>query len=87
MLKSETQTIRFTLPMHGIDRACERAYQDAVYKFGIDDCGHCKDSENFPRSSSSLHVQFVTVVESRGMGGGSITYEFIAWMECADEDD
>ena len=67
------------------DRACTDAYNEAVWRFGIDESGHAEDAR-FPRSSSNLHVKFVGYECSGSMMGQEMTYTFESWMECCDDE-
>lgn len=84
-VRSDPKQIVITRQEHNFDKAFEFAYNEAVYKFGIDDSGHCEDYKNFPRYDSSLVVVFDRCTHKGGMGGQSITYEYTAYMERSDE--
>ena len=86
MIKSDKIPFTINLPMHKFDKACEMAYDTALYKLRIDEDGHCED-ERFPRSSSGIFVQFVDVIHSGSMSGQSINYNFLTWMECVEDED
>ena len=57
------------------------AYQEALQKFDCDDCGHVNNVQDSERSLDSLVVELVTVQRRGGMGGQSMHYNFIAWVE------
>jgi len=82
-MKSIIQTIRITDTRPDIDRACALAYEEAIARFDIDEHGHAKDTD-FPRSSSSIHVEFVKYQHIAGIGGQDIIYTFKAWMQRED---
>ena len=67
----------------GFDFACQNAYQQALWKFGIDEDGHSYHDEGkyFPRSEYVLVVEFVSFSYRGGMGGQSMIYTFKAYME------
>lgn len=71
----------------GFDKAIELARREAIRVHGIDESGNCKDSENFPRSSSEVVVEFVRMRFTLNMIGGTHEYEFQTWMENFDEDE
>ena len=81
MIKSKVIDINVVYERCCFDEACRDAYQRALMRFGIDDSGHAED-ERFPRSCSSLEVEFIKYSHSGGMGGQTFFYKFKAWMEC-----
>lgn len=85
-MKSDIEQIIIRRQEADFDRACDSAAEQAVYLFGIDDCGHPKD-ERFQRSRCCLKVEFKSYERTMGMGGGSSTYKFVAYLEQDDEDE
>lgn len=80
ILKSDVKEFYIHDTRPDFDKACEQAYSWAKELFEIDDYGHAKDNR-FPRSSSTLHVQFIKYKQTRSMAGGGYVYTFTAWME------
>jgi len=83
MNKSEVKTIVVEprSSERGFEKAIDLARREAIRVHGIDESGNCKDSENFPRSSSEVVVEFVGMRFTLNMGGGTHEYEFKTWME------
>jgi hypothetical protein len=59
----------------------DQARWKSVNEFGIDDCGHSSEVDEWERSCCSVRVKFVGLESSGGMGGGEITLEYEAWCE------
>lgn len=89
MIRSAEKIIHIHKDSLGFDFACQNAYQQALWKFGIDDCGHSEpqDGVDFPRSASALVVEFVGFKHSGGMGGQSMIYTFKAYLEMEEDDE
>ena len=86
-MKSKAERIIITDTRPDFDRACESAYMHAVSIWEIDDCGHSKKLPDFHRSSSSIHVKFVSYEQLGSMVGHSYTYVFETWMEKLEDED
>lgn len=84
MQNIKTPKCEFTITLcnRDFDEACRLAYNAAIRKFKIDESGHCKDRETFPRNSSSLIVDFISLRIIGGMGGQDFHYKFSTFMEC-----
>ncbi len=63
------------------DRACDAAYEWALSKFEVDECGHINAVENSRRSTDSLVVQFTSYKHIGTMAGQDHIYSFSAWIE------
>lgn len=83
--KEKHFTITQTHSTVDFNGAVRDAYVRALHIFGIDYNGHCGDPRTFPRSASSLNIEFVRMRAVGSMAGQSIHYEFKAWMETTKE--
>jgi hypothetical protein len=87
--KVKTVTIDLKDTNNGFDRASVEAYRTACHRFGADDCGYFGEKylEDFPRNSSSIIVQFVTLETTGNMCGVTYSYIFECWLECDDNEE
>lgn len=69
------------------EKALNRAMEESLKKLEVDDSGHNKYKDKFPRSESSIKIEFVGMTIAMGMGGHSFEYEFKTWIEKESEDD
>lgn len=85
-IRTEAVNIVIEMDHDSFDGACRQARSRAVMIHEIDDSGHCSDRDTFPRSSSTIVVNFVGMEILGGMGGWSYIYKFETYMECNRED-
>lgn len=86
--KTETKDIHVHLQSseRGFEKALDRAIREANRIHGVDYSGHSKHKD-FPRSRSSVRIEFVGMDISYGMCGITYNYEFKTWMEAYEEED
>ena len=85
VIKSEEKLIPVISKDINFDLACSSAYKQALIAWGFDENGNSKLSKTFPRSDSSINVEFVSFKISTGMNGREFLYLFKTWIEKDDE--
>lgn len=80
-VKSKEETFVIELRDLNFDEACAAAYRQALRIWDIGDSGDSKLEAEFPRSESSLEIEFISLQMTGTMVGGRNAYIFKTWLQ------